>query len=174
MADKPKEHKLDIFDLLAAVDRRDRRFLSRQPADAQKGFSPRVALRWASAVTGPAAEQYMLLTNEIANVQFDDLRDHPELQYMLLAACGAGRKQKHEWLPMPKQGKSAAKVQSFLARFHPLASVEEIDLLVSMHTRETFTDLVHQSGCTPQEAKDLLNAFDAKNGKPVKKGKGET
>ena len=154
-----KERKLDIFDVMAAVDKRDVGYLSRQPADVQKGFAPPVVLRWASAVKGPEAENYIWLVNDIANVDYHSLYEHPELQFKLIALCGAGKPQRHEWIPIAKSAKSSSKVHAFLANFHPLANHREIDMLIGQHTLETFTDFVYSSGADPEQAKELLDAF---------------
>lgn len=154
-----KERKLDIFDVLGAVDRRDLGWLDRQPDDVKKEFAAPVVLRWASTVQGENAEQYLWLINDIANIDFHTLYQHPELQYKLIAMCGAGRSQRHQWITNAKVTKKSPKVHAFLSQFRPLASAREIDMLISLHTKETFTELVHASGVTPEEAKDLIDAF---------------
>lgn len=154
-----KERKLDIFDVLAAVDRRDLGWLDRQPPEAKKEFAAPVVLRWASSVQGPNAEHYLWLVNEIANIDFHTLYQHPELQYKLIAMCGVGKNQRHQWITNAKVTKKAPKVHTFLSRFHPLASAREIDMLIGLHTKETFTELVYASGAAPEEAKDLIDAF---------------
>lgn len=165
-----KEYKLDIFDVLNAIDRRDGAFLGRQDEDAKKAFAPRVVLRWAGSVRGREAAAYMTYMNEVVNVQFDDLNDHPELQFRLMAVCGAGSRQQHDWIPMTKIGKAAPKINAFLLRFWPLASASEIDLLLSKFDSTSFEEFVNGSGCSPEEAKSLIDAFNKKSGEPeVKK-----
>jgi hypothetical protein len=159
-----KEYKLDIFDLLGAIDRRDTGYLSRQPADAQKAFTPTVALRWASSVSGASAADYLMLVNEVANLDFYALSDHPELQYKLLAVCGNGKTQRHTWIPLQKSGTQATKVHAFVAKYYPLASLSEIEYVVSQFTRESFLQFLNSSGCDPDEHKEVLTAYDKKTG----------
>ena len=166
-----KNHKLDIFDLMAAVDKRDKGFLDRQTPEMKKGFVPMVTLRWASAVQGPKQDDYLIAVNEFANVNYHDLYDHPELQFKLLTLAGAGKPQRHQWIPVAKQGKSVTAIQKFVGRYYPLASTAEIDMLISKFTPDTFTDFVNQSGCTPEEAKDAISAFNTKAGIEPKKTK---
>lgn len=166
------KYKLDIFELLKAADRRDQEFYDRQPAEGQKGFAPRVALRWMSSVAGQNAEVQLALVNEMVNVDFDALREYPDLQYRLMALCGLGGRQNHKWIDMARQGKSPAKLQTFFFRMHPLASIAEIDSLIARHTLETFTDLVNQSGLNAQESKDLIDVFAKKDGAKTGKRKG--
>lgn len=162
------KHKLDIFDVMAAIDKRDKAYIDRLDPDARKGFVPMVALRWASAVKGPLAEDYLLATNEFANQNYHDLYDYPDLQFKLLTLAGAGRGQRHEWIPIARQGKSSTALQNFMLAYYPLASTAEIDMLLRQHTRETFVEFVAETGCTPEEAKDAISAFDKNAGKPKK------
>lgn len=169
-----KDYKLDIFDVLGAIDTRDQKFLERQAEDAKNGFLPRVVLRWAGTVpNGQLSEHYIAMMNEFVNIDFDALRDHPELQYRLMAMCGAGRRTKHEWIPMPKQQtlKTSPKIAAHLAQFFPLANSTELEFLLSQFTRETFTDFIAQTGCSPKETKELIDAYDKAHGKKKAKGK---
>jgi hypothetical protein len=165
-------HKLDIFDVMAAIDKRDKGFLERKTPEERKGFVAPVALRWASAVQGPEAADYLILVNEFANPHFHDLYEHPELQFKLLTLAGSGRVTgRHKWIPVAKAGRSATILQEFIGRFYPFASNREIDMLLDLHTPETFSDFLNQSGCTPEEAKDIISAFNKKSGIGPKKTK---
>lgn len=168
-----KEFKLDIFETLAAIDRRDGNFLQKQTEEGQKAFAPRVVLRWASSVNGPLAEYYIEATNEIVNVNMDSLGDHPELQYRLLAMCGAGQRGlRHNWVPLPKASrKSSSKLHDYMAEYHPTASVAELDLLLSQYSRDEFEQFLRDAALSPAETKDLLNALDKSRGIEPKKTK---
>jgi hypothetical protein len=157
----PPTFKLDIFDLLNAADCHDLNYLSRQPEEAQKAFAGRVVLRWMSQVEGANSELYLMLVNELVNIDFDSLSKYPDLQYRLMAACGVGRRQRHGYLKTPKRVNNAAKLQSFLLLTNPLASTSEINMLLSNHTKESFAELVNYSGISAQETKDLIDAFEA-------------
>lgn len=161
IAPKPKNktYKLDIFEVLAALDRKDYDFLSRQSDEAAKAFAPVVAIRWMSATQGPLAEYYLRRTNEVANRQFLDLYEYPDLQFRLLATCGSGTAQRHVWIPMAKDGRTGAKIQTFVGQYFPLASFQEIDILVDQFTIETFIEFVNDTGVPPKDAKEIIDAF---------------
>ncbi len=163
-APKKKAHALDVFEVLGAIDRHDMGFYDRLDEKARKGFAPPVVLRWASALKGGDNALQVLLVNEIANVDYHSLWEYPDLQYRLLALTGQGRPLRHEWIAMAKSGKTQPKLHAFMARFHPLASAKEIDLILSLHTRESFRDFVNLSGAAPEEIKDLNNAFEKTQG----------
>jgi hypothetical protein len=167
-------HKLDIFETLAAIDRRDKDFYSTLTEEARKGFAPPVVLRWASAVRdGPNSEHYIWLVNERVNVNFHDIWDHPELQYKLLASCGTGKNERnHQWVAMAGKMKKADKVRTFIGQFWPDANDTELYILLNQFTDESFEDFVLSSGSTPDEIKEVMEAYGRLTGKAVKpKGK---
>lgn len=170
------KHKLDIFETLSAIDRRDFDYLDKQPEEARKGFVPLVVLRWASSAgAGVAHDINLMLVNEKANRHFFDLYDFPDLQYKLMASAGDGRQQRHHWIApsKPKRSKSSTLV-SFLVGHWPDANDQEIDLILNRFTRSSFEDFINGCACEPAEAKDLLAAFDRYHGiekQGVKKGR---
>lgn len=166
------DHKLDIFETLAAIDRREKDFFSGLSPDQQKGFAPPVVLRWASAVSdGPMSEHYIWLVNERANINFWDISDHPELQFKLLASCGAGRPHRHQWVPMVKKERKSNQVRDFVADFYPNANDLELDIILDKFTDQTFEDFVLSSGKPPEEIKEVLDAYDRLTGKIKPKAK---
>lgn len=165
MAVAKKKYALDLFGTLRALDQKDYGYLDRLTPEERKGFVPRTVLRWMGS-TDRLEEYHILAVNEMANLNFDDLYHYPDLQYRMLAASGSGAPQRRPpFLPVPRLGKSPAKIQTFVAQFNPLASTTEIDLLISLFTRETFIEFVNESGCSATEAKDAIDAFDKKDGK---------
>lgn len=168
------QHKLDIFDTLAAIDRRDFGFLDRQDEEVRKGFAPPVVMRWASAAgSGTTADIALITVNEKANRHFYDLYEYPDLQYRLLAACGTGRVLRHHWIVPSKAKRTSSKLTTFLAEHWPDANDQELDLLLHQFDRNSFEDFINGCACDPAECKDLLRAFDLYKGHdPKDKGKG--
>jgi hypothetical protein len=167
--------KLDIFETLTALDRRDFSYLERLDEDARKGFTPVVALRWLSAIgDGPEQDLMLPLVNEIANVNFFDLFDHPELQYKLMAACGLGRKLRHQWIGMAKQQSAPDKLYACLAKFWPDANNTEMKIILSQFTRDTFEEFLLEGGCETNEVPTILASYDRYHGlTPAPKAKGK-
>lgn len=169
--------KLDIFETLAAIDARDHGWLSRKPDEERKGFHPPVVLRWASvAADGPLGEYYLTALNRKVNPSFHSLSKHPDLQFRLLAACGAGEKQRHGWIDMPKGSYRGDKVTDFLHRFWPDANGMEIGILLSQFTRETFQEFLEHSGTLDTDIREVMTAYDRLYGheteeKPKKRSK---
>lgn len=173
-------HKLDIFDTLRAIDKRDFEFLDRQEDDVRKAFTPLVVMRWASAVRGNMDDLNLFLVNETANINFFDIADYPDLQYRLLASAGLGSPQKHEWIPMPKQRKGMTKLNDFLFEHWPDANLDELNILLKKFTRESFREFVNGCALDEKTTQGLIDAYDrhlgiepeAKKAKPKGKGRG--
>lgn len=166
------EHKLDIFDTLSAIDKRQKNFLSDQPEEARKGFAPPVVLRWAASVDGKKdiSEYYLLAINERANTFSKDLwSQHPDLLYRLMASCGLGSKQRHQWIPFPSKSKNISKARDFVGSFYPQYKEYEIDMIMDGFTPETFTEFVYSAGLTPTEEKEVLKSY----GIEIKEAKGK-
>jgi len=153
-----KPRKLDIFDLLRAVDQRNRDWLSQQSDEAQKEFASLTAMRWASGIEGSTdALRLLWLINQRVNLRLYD--QEPDLSYRLLASCGLGRSFKHNWLPFHAKTATSNAAYRLLLEHHPSANDDELQLLLSLYSRSQFAELVKDCGKTDEEAKACLDAF---------------
>lgn len=157
------DYKFDIFLALGAVDKCDGAWFAKQTEEVRKAFAAPVFLRWAASVAGDGINhEYMLCAvNDRVNVNADIIMSsHPELMFRLAASCGVGRKLKHEWVPTHgRRGGKANKAFDLIARFHPSANDTEIEMLMSMYTKETFKAFAEEAGLTPEEVKDAVKSF---------------
>jgi hypothetical protein len=177
-------YKLDMFkQVLPAIDQRDFGFLERLSEDERKSFTPLVAMRFASAVSTKAnCDLNLFLVNQMANINFFDIGDHPELQYKLLAATGMGYSQRHEWIPMAKTKRESSRLHDFLNEHWPDANSDELNILLKQFNRETFRDFVEGFALVPLETQKLIDAYDCylgiepetKKAKPKGKAKGRS
>ena len=157
MAAKPK-HGLDIFEVLSAIDKHDVDFLSRQPEEKTKAFAPPVVMRWASAVEGPRADWYLVAINERANMYFYDIWKEPELQYRLIASCGFGARERHQWIAGKKSGKQ--KQRDFVAKYWPDANELEIDIILQgLSNPITLDETLSGMGLQSDDIKDAKKIF---------------
>lgn len=151
------ERKLDIFELLSAVDHHDLEYLSKQSEEARKEFAPVVALRWASSVRKEEyADYYLIMINEMANLNFFDIADHPILQYKLMAACGVGETLHHQWIPVVKR-KSSGYLHQFLLQYWPNANDDELNILIQGFSKDEFKLFVEGTACDQQIAKKVIS-----------------
>jgi hypothetical protein len=163
----PPKYKLDLYGaVLPALDNHDLKFFEGLDEEQRKGFSPPVVQRTMATVhNGSLSEYHIWIVNERANRNFHDLWKHPELQYLLLASCGSGRRQRHAWVNMTRTTHKSDKISTFLQQFWPAANDFELGIIQSKFTDETFYEFVRSSGSTPEEEKEVLDAYDKLTGK---------
>jgi hypothetical protein len=164
--------KLDIWDELREADMGNKQFYANLTPELQKQFSPLVAMRWFSICPDNSAyRDYILqMTNEMLNIDFFSLAKHPELQWKLLTLCGVGKSIRRGWIPMTKRSKrNIGKVGEFMLQWYPSANDMELELLTKNLSRDDFEHFAKSTGCTDQELKEVLKAFDVERGiEPVK------
>jgi len=192
MAKAAKKHKLDIQKVLKALDLRDRNFFRNLTEEEKKQVPFPVIRRWMSTVgtvdfsegkrqgrrkgdgkgAWPIGDEqytgyYLEMTNEVANEGFMMLYEHPELQWNLLTTIGCGQAKQHQWLPANKKV-NATKIGAIFQEQHPLASEDEISMLIEICTKETFEDQLKDLGYQDDQIKVLMKQF-----KEVKKANGQ-
>lgn len=102
--EKFEKQDFDLFEALAALDRKDYGYFDTLTPEQQKKFVPFMMVQWMSAVKGAANLQayYLMSTEATANKYLlnDHLSKHPKLQWMMLCAASPGvGKQFHQWIP---------------------------------------------------------------------------
>lgn len=158
------ERKLDIFNLLAATDKGDTKWLSKQSPEAQKEFAPVVAIRWLSTVSdGPEAYYMLLAVNERVNVNLFDLYKHPVLVFKLMASCGTGKTLRHQWISGHKRKSESNKAYAFLESQNIDLNAKEIDILMGKYTKATFQEFVDGSGLPTADVKEIMKAYNKLN-----------
>lgn len=157
-----KQYKLNLTNLLNAINRHDLNWLMRQPEDVSKEFAPLTALRWAAGFKQDSIRtaQMLWLLNERVNNHLFDLGKHPDLLFRLLASCGMGHMQR-EWFPMTPRRSDTNKAVELLRTYYPFANNREIEILLSHHTRESFRDFIIDCGKSDKELAEIIKSYDA-------------
>jgi len=156
-----KDHKLDIFQALRAIDQNDGDWLTRQAEDVRKAFKPLVVMRWAATVNdGPQATYMLWMINERVNQYLFELYHHPDLVFRLLASCGLGTVQKHQFISFPGQRSHLNSAAKLLQDVYPYASESEIQLLLALFDHASFKQFVDDCGIQPDEAKEMIKQYD--------------
>lgn len=184
-SNKDDAPKLDIWDELRNADLKNLDFYNDLSPELQKQFSSFVAMRWFTCI--PDGSKYrdfcLILVNELLNLNFSAFsagksegKDHPELQWKLLAACGPGISVKRNigFIKPSRKRKEITKVQEFMLRWYPDANDDELNILTKNMDREGFENFIKSTGATDAELKELLAAHDESNGiVPEKATKGK-
>lgn len=105
----PKEEKFekqdfDLFEALAALDKKDYSYYDKLSDEQQKKFVPYMMTHWMSAIkaSGELGAYYVMSTEYAANKNMfnEYVQKHPKLQWMMLCAASPGiGKQFHQWIP---------------------------------------------------------------------------
>lgn len=141
---------------MSAVDRRDRGWYLRLPADKQKAFSAWMMMRYASSAQGSSAAHYLFMVNELVNCNFSDISKHPELQWLLLSACGTGRAEFHPYIKPPNARKRRDPVSELLSELYPWMKADEIQLLISINSTQDLRQLARDHGVDDKTIRDIF------------------
>lgn len=166
-----KEFKLDMFELLTALDKRDFKFYSTLTDEQKKSFAGIVAMRWmSSAPYSDVMDEifHILVVNDSANQHFwnSEITKHPELQYLMLACCGTGStkipsraphwaKSKHAWIKGPATKKRKNKSMQILSDFYPTANTEELQMFFNMNDADDIIGIAKMMGRQDEQIKEL-------------------
>lgn len=153
MAKKPQ---IPLKDIMAAIDKKDRNFYNNLTDEGKKAFSAWMMMRYCSSVQGKDAANYIYMTNELVNFQFSEVSKHPELQWLLLSACGVGKIQFHPYLKPPNARKKKNKVFEFIYGLFPHMKSEDIDNLIDINTTDELKDLAKSNGYDNKSIKEIF------------------
>ena len=158
------KYKLNMFDALRAMDKKDRDFWDNLNEQEKKGFAPYVMVRWASTVNHSMTEMdewWLKATNQRFNISMLDLMSgvskHPKLVWLMATTCSPGMgAQKHEWIGYKKKDKVKVGVRKFLTAQFPTLSDEEIALLMTTITNKEIKQYATDLGYNDKDIKTIL------------------
>jgi hypothetical protein len=113
-------------------------------------------MRYASSVQGKDAAHYIYMTNELVNRDYSEVSKHPELQWLLLSACGVGKVQFHPYLKPPNAKKKKDKVSEFIYSIFPHMKGEEVDLLKQINSKDELKEYARSHGYDDKTIKDIF------------------
>lgn len=174
----PKKPSLDINDEMLYSDYKVFDWLDSQTPEMAKTFVPLVAMKWLSVLQSPNSydgphyvrpsqddtEYYIQMVNELLNKDFWDLSKYPDLQWRIMCAIGMGKPFKHGWVPLANKRKTVNKVDAIFLKLHPQLNDEEVALLRSKFSVESFKQLLKDMAMDDKEAKPLVDEFKKTNG----------
>jgi hypothetical protein len=143
-----KQPMLDMFKrVLPAIDTRQKDFYENLSADERKGFSPWLVQRYLSSAESPSQEiieHYLIMTNELVNVNYSDIKD-PEMIWKLMTIVGVGRSMKHPYVA-PGKGKKKKQnaFKTWLKDLYPHLDDQELDIWISNMNKESARNMLEQ------------------------------
>jgi len=150
-----KKKKLDLKNVLRAIDKREYGFYENLEKDLQKEFSPFVMMRFVSNVKGDedTQEWFIERTNELVNKNHWLLANkHKNLMWKLLAATGVGVPCFHPYIGQPKV--ELHKIEKLIAELNPTMKIEDVKLLASMMSDEDKQELFDKMGFDKKDRKE--------------------
>jgi hypothetical protein len=151
-----KQPAIALKDVMAALDKKDRGFYARLTDEQKKAFSAWMMMRYASSVQGRSSAQYVFMVNELVNKNFSDISKHPELQWLLLSACGSGKVEFHPYIKPPNAKKKKDKVSEFVYKLYPHIKNDELELLLQLNTKEDLKKLAEAHGYNDTDINDIF------------------
>jgi hypothetical protein len=143
-----KAPMLDMFKrVLPALDTRNKTLYENLTEEEMKGFSPWLVQRYlssAESANNAIIEHYLIMTNEIVNVNFSEVKD-PEMTWKLMSMVGIGKTLKHPYIA-PGGGKRKKKnaFRSWLREQHPHLDDQELDIWISNLDKKSAKDMLEQ------------------------------
>jgi hypothetical protein len=151
-----KEPALPLKSVMAAVDKKDRKFYSQLSDEQKKAFSAWMMMRYASSVQGRNAAHYLFMVNELVNKNFSDVSRHPELQWLLLSAAGSGKIEFHPYIKPPNSRKKKDKVREFVGSIYPHFKSDEIEVLIALNSKEELKKLAEAHGYDDKSIREIF------------------
>jgi hypothetical protein len=139
--EKFQKQDFDLFEALAALDKKDYGYYDRLTEEQQRKFVPFMMIHWMSAIKGSEglARYYVMSTSEYANKYLfnEYVQKHPKLQWLMLCAASPGLgKQFHQWIPHISAGVSklkapakAKEIREYYTKIYPKADSESIQAI---------------------------------------------
>lgn len=151
-----REPAIPLKEVMSALDKRNKDWYINLPDEKRKAFSAWMMMRYASSVQGKNAAHYLYMVNELVNKNFSDISKHPELQWLLLSACGVGKVEFHPFIKPPNARKKKNRVTEFLTEIYPHLKSDEIDMLVSINSIQELKDLAQAHGYDDKSISEIF------------------
>jgi hypothetical protein len=143
-----KAPMLDMFKrVLPALDTRNKKLYENLSEEEMKGFSPWLVQRYlssAESANNAIIEHYLIMTNEIVNVNFSEVKD-PEMTWKLMSMVGIGKSLKHPYIA-PGGGKRKKKnaFRTWLREQYPHLDDQELDIWIDNLDKKSAKDMLEQ------------------------------
>lgn len=145
---------LDLFNsVLPNLDAGNLEFYNSLTEQQKKEFSPFVIMKFMSAVRNKNDIPYHLIAvNRAVNRDFWELKDYPDLQYLLLAICGMGSKKRHYF---PGKQLSDTPLFKFVKECYPFMKVDEVQMFLDINTPDDIIQIAKDFGLQDSELKQI-------------------
>lgn len=146
--EKFEKQDFDLFEALAAIDKKDYDYYDRLTEEQKQKFNPFMLIKWMTYIKGKTDAQqfYVLAGNEFANRHLfnEVVGKHPKLQWLLLCSASPGLgKQFRQWIPQISERVSKLKdnaklddIREYYKKIYPKADIESINEIAKLYVAE--------------------------------------
>jgi hypothetical protein len=146
--EKFEKQDFDLFEALAALDKKDYGYIDRLTEEQQKKFVPYMMTHWMSAIKSSNDVQgyYLMSTEYHANKYLfnEVIQKHPKLQWQMLCASSPGLgKQFHQWIPhlsskisQLKETPKTKEISDYYSKVYPKVNSDDIKELSNVFVEE--------------------------------------
>ena len=152
-----KAPALPLKEVMAALDKKDKGWYNRLTPEKRKAFSTWMMMRYASSVQGRNAANFLFMVNELVNKDFEDIYKHPELQWLLMSACGTGKVEFHPYIKPPNSRKKKDKVSEFILSIYPHLKSDELELMLSINSKDDLKEFAKAHGHDDKTINDIFS-----------------
>jgi hypothetical protein len=147
---------LPLKEVMAALDKKDKGWYNRLTPEKKKAFSTWMMMRYASSVQGRNAANFLFMVNELVNKDFEDIYKYPDLQWLLMSACGTGKIEFHPYIKPPNSRKKKDKVSEFILSIYPHLKSDELELMLSINSKDDLKEFAKAYGHDDKTIKDIF------------------
>jgi hypothetical protein len=126
---------------MSALDKRNFAWYGNLTEKEQKDLSMWVVMRWSACTVSndhEANEYYLRMINDQVNVNFNELRHYPDMQFRLMQLAGMGTTKKH------------------YETLHPYMNDEELGMVIGMYTKAEIKAELESHGLTAKLIKEMV------------------
>ena len=152
MSESTNKRKLDIFQLLNGLSKKDLKAYHNLSDEEKKEVLPLIVMRWMSG-TDDARQVFFL--NELVNPFVFPFYKHKELLVDLLSICGPGSSRRYQWnKALSKKKANKPKSVEVIKQYFGYNTVDANDA-VSILSADTIMDYANQLGWLTDEISKL-------------------
>jgi hypothetical protein len=160
----PTKHQINLNVVLRALDTHNMELytafkhkeVERKELERLLGYMLPV---WMSSIENSQDQYEMVLRfNEFVNLNWSELKGHPELQAKVLAAIGTGKVVRHDY-HMRKQSTVQTKLSDLLLQKYPDIRSEEIGLWCAVNNEAALRELCERYGVQSTERDTIFAQY---------------
>lgn len=142
--------KLEIFDVLKEIDKKNVGFYDGLSDEHKKQFVPLLTMRWLSSGTKLQTQ----LQNAILNPMVFKLHRHPGLLYKLMVATSDGKSKRYTWIKKKSKDKSAPTVVAVISSYYQCSKKDALRYKKQL-SEDDILEMADELGYDKEQVKKL-------------------